>query len=53
VKKIIVPEMNLGRYVNEIKRASECKAEVISLPLNTGRMHTSDEILQSIREGTE
>jgi len=52
VKKIIVPEMNLGRYVNEIKRASECNAEVISLPLNTGRMHTSDEILQSIRGGT-
>ena len=49
VKKIIVPEMNLGRYVNEIKRASECLADVVSLPLNTGRMHTSLEILSSLR----
>ena len=49
VKKILVPEMNLGRYVNEVKRASECLAEVQSLPLNTGRMHTSSEILSSIR----
>ena len=48
VDTIIVPEMNLGRYVNEIKRASECLAEVRSLPLNSGRMHTSDEILESI-----
>jgi 2-oxoglutarate ferredoxin oxidoreductase subunit alpha len=49
VKKIVVPEMNLGKYVNEIERASECMAEVKSLPLNTGRMHTSDEILHSIK----
>ena len=49
VKKIIVPEMNLGRYVNEIKRVSECMAEVKSLPLNKGRMHTSDEILHGIK----
>ena len=49
VKKIIVPEMNLGRYANEVKRASECLAEVQSLPINSGRMHTSGEILHSIR----
>jgi 2-oxoglutarate ferredoxin oxidoreductase subunit alpha len=49
VKKIVVPEMNLGRYANEVKRASECMADVLSLPLNTGRMHTSDEILHGIR----
>ena len=49
VKKIVVPEMNLGRYVNEIERASECMAEVKSLPLNNGRMHTSDEILHGIK----
>jgi 2-oxoglutarate ferredoxin oxidoreductase subunit alpha len=49
VDKIIVPEMNLGRYVNEIKRASECLAEVRSLPLNSGRMHTSEEILEGIK----
>jgi 2-oxoglutarate ferredoxin oxidoreductase subunit alpha len=49
VKKIIVPEMNLGRYVNEVERASKCLAEIIPLPLNSGRMHTSGEILHSIR----
>jgi 2-oxoglutarate ferredoxin oxidoreductase subunit alpha len=49
VKKIVVPEMNLGRYASEIERASECEAEVKSLPLNNGRMHTSDEILHGIK----
>ena len=49
VKKIIVPEMNLGKYVKEVERASECMAEVVSLPLNKGRMHTSDEIFNHIK----
>ena len=49
VEKIIVPEMNLGRYVGEVKRASDCLAEVVSLPLNKGRIHTSDEILKAIK----
>ena len=49
VKKIVVPEMNLGRYAGEIERASVCMAEVKSLPLNKGRMHTSDEILHGIK----
>jgi len=49
VDKIFVPEMNLGKYVGEVKRASDCMAEVISLPLNKGRIHTSDEILKAIK----
>ena len=49
VRKIIVPEMNIGKYFGEVKRASECLAEVVSLPLNKGRMHSSSEILSSIR----
>ena len=49
VNKIVVPEMNLGRYANEVVRASECLAEVKSLSLNNGRMHTSDEILHGIK----
>jgi len=49
VEKIIVPEMNLGKYVGEVRRASYCLAEVVSLPLNKGRIHTSDEILRAIR----
>ena len=51
VNRIIVPEMNLGRYVHEVERASECMAKVVSLPLNTGRMHTGEEILNSLRSG--
>lgn len=49
VEKIIVPEMNLGKYVGEVRRASDCLADVVSLPLNKGRIHTSDEILRAIR----
>jgi 2-oxoglutarate ferredoxin oxidoreductase subunit alpha len=49
VEKIIVPEMNLGKYAGEVRRASDCLAEVVSLPLNKGRIHTSDEILRAIR----
>jgi 2-oxoglutarate ferredoxin oxidoreductase subunit alpha len=49
VKKIVVPEMNLGRYAGEVERASGCLAEVVSLPLNAGRMHTSGEILRGIK----
>lgn len=48
-KKIIVPEMNIGKYGGEVKRASEGMAEVVSLPLNKGRMHSSGEILSSIK----
>jgi len=49
VKKIIVPEMNIGKYYWEVKRVSECMAEVVSLPLNKGRMHSSSEILNGIK----
>jgi 2-oxoglutarate ferredoxin oxidoreductase subunit alpha len=51
VKKIVVPEMNLGKYVGEVERASECLAEVVSLPLNKGRIHTSSEILNGMKGG--
>ena len=49
VKRIVVPEMNVGKYVGEVQRASECMADVVSLPLNKGRIHTSDEILNGIK----
>ena len=51
VNKIVVPEMNLGKYVGEVERASECLAEVVSLPLNKGRIHTSSEILNGMKGG--
>jgi 2-oxoglutarate ferredoxin oxidoreductase subunit alpha len=50
VSKIFVPEMNLGKYVNEVKRASCENSEVYSIPLNKGRMHSSGEILSVIKE---
>ena len=52
VKKIVVPEMNIGKYVREVERASEGIAKVVSLPLNKGRIHTSSEILAGIKGGT-
>jgi len=48
-KRIIVPEMNLGRYCREVERVSGGMAKVVSLPLNKGRMHTSGEILRCIK----
>ena len=49
VKKIVVPEMNIGKYFGEVKKAAEGVTEVVSLPLNKGRMHSSGEILSSIK----
>jgi len=51
VERIVVPEMNLGRYVEAVERASCGLAEVTSLPLNKGRVHSSDEILGGIKRG--
>jgi len=49
VKKIIVPEMNMGKYVNEIRRISCGEAHVVPLCKNNGKMHSPDEILERIR----
>lgn len=49
VKLVIVPEMNVGKYVREIQRALWDK-EVISLPKSGGSMHTPHEILDRILE---
>lgn len=49
VKKIIVPEMNMGKYFLEVQRVCDGKAELISMPKNRGEMHTSEEILDMIR----
>ena len=48
-KKILVPEMNTGRYFHVVKEVLGCAAEVISIPKNQGRIHSPDEILQEIR----
>jgi 2-oxoglutarate ferredoxin oxidoreductase subunit alpha len=48
-KKVLVPEMNRGRYFHVVKETVGCDAEVISLPKNQGRIHSPEEILQEIR----
>lgn len=48
VKRIIVPEMNIGKIVREVDRASHGRAEVISLPKLGGALHTPAEILAAI-----
>lgn len=49
VKKVIVPEMNMGKYFLEVQRVCDGKAELIPMPKNRGEMHTSEEILDMIR----
>ncbi|MCI2062558.1 MAG: ferredoxin oxidoreductase [Eubacteriaceae bacterium] len=51
VKKIFSVEMNLGKYVREIERASKNKCEVVSVTKNRGFVHTTDEIMTEIRKG--
>jgi 2-oxoglutarate ferredoxin oxidoreductase subunit alpha len=51
-EKIIVPEMNLGQIVNEIKRVAGCSTEVVSLnKIGGGELITPEEILDKILEG--
>lgn len=48
VEKIIVPEINMGKYVNEVKRVSCGEADVIPLSKNNGEIHSPEEILMRI-----
>jgi 2-oxoglutarate ferredoxin oxidoreductase subunit alpha len=47
-KRIIVPEMNMGKISREVERVVAGRAEVISLPKLGGEVHTPAEILQTI-----
>jgi 2-oxoglutarate ferredoxin oxidoreductase subunit alpha len=47
--KVLVPEMNTGRYYHVVKEIVGCDAEVVSLPKNQGRIHSPEEILGEIR----
>ncbi|MBN2599619.1 MAG: 2-oxoacid:acceptor oxidoreductase subunit alpha, partial [Candidatus Thermoplasmatota archaeon] len=51
VKKIIVPEMNLGQIVHPIREAAYGHCEVVSAPKIGGEMHHPHELL-SYLEGT-
>jgi len=49
VRKIIVPEMNVGKIVREVERIAACRCEVVSLPKLGGELHTPAEILEILK----
>ncbi len=49
VKAIVVPEMNMGKMVREVERASKGMAEVMSLTKVGGLLHHPDEVLAAIK----
>jgi 2-oxoglutarate/2-oxoacid ferredoxin oxidoreductase subunit alpha len=50
VKKIIVPEMNLGQIVHPIREAACGRCEVVSAPKIGGEMHLPNELLNYLGE---
>jgi len=50
VDVIMVPEMNMGKMVREVQRASQGKARVISFPKPGVDLHTPGEIAGLVRE---
>ncbi|MCS7102865.1 MAG: 2-oxoacid:acceptor oxidoreductase subunit alpha [Candidatus Korarchaeum sp.] len=49
VRAIVVPEMNMGKIVREVERASKGQCKVISVPKVGGVLHSPDEILSAIK----
>jgi len=49
VKKIIVPEMNMGKIVREVERVAAGRTEIISLPKLGGEMHAPSEIFEALK----
>ena len=49
---LIVPELNIGRVVKEIRCAVAGHGEVVSLPKLGGLLHTPKEILDEIQKRT-
>jgi 2-oxoglutarate/2-oxoacid ferredoxin oxidoreductase subunit alpha len=50
-RRIIVPEMNMGKVFREVVRVVAGRAEVVSLPKLGGEVHTPTEILRSMGNG--
>ena len=48
-KKVLVPEMNTGRYCHVVSEFVGCDVDVVPLPKNQGRIHSPEEILEEIR----
>ena len=49
IKKIIVPEMNIGKISREIERLTDGAQQVVALTKLGGEMHTPEEILSAIK----
>ncbi len=49
VKSIVVPEMNMGKIVREVERASKGQCKVFSIPKVGGVLHNPDEILSAVK----
>lgn len=49
VRAIVVPEMNMGKIVREVERASKGRCKVIPVPKVGGVLHSPDEILPAIK----
>lgn len=51
VKKVVVPEMNIGKICREVARVLPSQVEVVSLPKLGGALHQPDEIVQALTGG--
>jgi 2-oxoglutarate ferredoxin oxidoreductase subunit alpha len=49
-RKVIVPEMNIGKISREVQRIQGCDQELRSVPKLGGLMHTPMEILEAIKQ---
>jgi len=49
VKSIVVPEMNMGKIVREVERASKGQCKVFSVPKVGGVLHNPDEVLSAVK----
>ena len=49
-KKILVPEMNIGKISREVQRVLRSEVKVVSLPSLGGALHKPDEILEKMGE---
>jgi 2-oxoglutarate ferredoxin oxidoreductase subunit alpha len=48
-KRIIVPEMNIGKICREVERLATDGQEIVSLPKLGGALHRPDEIIAAIK----
>ncbi len=52
-RTLIVPEMNIGKLVLEVRRSAGGRAEVISLPRLGGALHTPEEVEGAIMDAVK